>query len=116
MVTANNEELALKVAELQSKNSAVVRELEEFDRLSRELQQEKLAAQSEAQRELRRERELLQRQKAQLQRRVAEAEELKGERLKLVGENNHLVAVLTTSEREVERLQAELDRALEDNR
>lgn len=109
-------DLSKQVAELQSKNAAVVRELEEFDRLSRELQQEKVAAQSESQRELRKERELLRRQKTQMQKRLTEAEAFKNERLKLVGENRHLVTVLARSEREVERLQAELDRAHEDSR
>jgi hypothetical protein len=105
-----------QVAELQSKNSAVVRELDEFDRLSRELQQEKVAAQSESQRELRKERELLHRQKAQMRKRLTEAEGLKHEHLKLVGENKHLVSVLTRSEREAERMQAELNRVLDDAR
>ena len=103
-------------ARLQARHSEVVKELGDFDRLSRELQQEKLAAKAESQREVRKDKMLLSRQKAQLADKMARADALQNHNEKLVGENQHLVGMLTKSEREVERLQIDHDRIIEDNR
>ena len=116
MTTSENEELSIKVVELQARHSEVVKELGDFDRLSRELQQEKLAAKAESQREVRKDKMLLSRQKAQLADKMARADALQNHNEKLIGENQHLVGMLTKSEREVERLQIDNDRIIEDNR
>ena len=114
--TGNNEELALKVEEMQAKNGTMVRELSNFDRLSRELQQEKLAARSEGERELRKERAAITRQKQALSEKLASSQSTSNEAVRLQGENTHLAATLSKAERVVEQLQTDLDRALHDNK
>ena len=108
VTTGDNEELALKVSELQARLGTMARELEQFDRMSRELQQEKVDAQGAAERELRKERALLARKRAALEERLGSAHHGSEQLARLQGENQHLLGVLTRTEREVERLRAEV--------
>ena len=113
--TTGNDDLSLKVEELQSKHSAMLRELANFDRLARELQQEKLSAKADGQRELRKEKASLARQNAALADKLSSARVALNENAKLQGESQHMVASLGRSEREIERLQTELDHASDNN-
>jgi predicted RNase H-like nuclease (RuvC/YqgF family) len=63
LVTADNERFNLRLEQMQAKNVALVKDLADFDRLARELQQEKLAATAVGQSELRKARLALARQK-----------------------------------------------------
>jgi chromosome segregation ATPase len=116
VVSANNEELALHVEEMQSKNATMVRELSEFDRLSRELQQEKLAAKADSVKEIRKEKEKLQRQQENIADRLTSVQTMEHDAARLEGENAHLAGGLSKAEREIERLQAEVDRTADDHK
>ena len=114
-VGASNEELSLHVEEMQSKNGTMIRELANFDRLSRELQQEKLAAKAASARDLRKERAALQRQKENLSAQLNSLQTVEHAKTRLEGENEHLAANLSKSEREVEKLQSKLNRTVDDS-
>ena len=80
----------------------MVRELEALDRLTRDLQAEKLATQATAKREINKEQLRLKHQQDSLENKMAGVRELKNENTRLVGENQHLSKILISTEREVQ--------------
>ena len=115
-VTTGNDELVAKVEDHQSKQAAMMRELANFDRLARDLQQEKLSAKAEGQRELRKDKANLARQNAVLADKLSSAQAALNDNTRLQGESQHLVSSLSQSEREIERLQSHLDLAADNNK
>eukprot|EP00041_Stephanoeca_diplocostata_P015961 m.309942 g.309942 ORF g.309942 m.309942 type:complete len:1111 (-) comp20206_c0_seq2:458-3790(-) len=109
--TADNEELAIKIAELQSKNSGIMQQLGKYDQMSQDLQHDQLHAMAARERELRKEKELFRRQQEQFRDRLASVDVLSTDNLKLKGENQHLLGALAKAEQEADRLHEQLESA-----
>lgn len=94
---AENEELALRVGELQTKNNAIMKELEHFDLLSREQELEKVSAEAAAIRGIQSDKALIAKERAALAEQRNEIEIIKQDYVRLKGENQHLLASLSNS-------------------
>eukprot|EP00039_Didymoeca_costata_P016421 m.295055 g.295055 ORF g.295055 m.295055 type:complete len:1015 (+) comp16393_c0_seq1:294-3338(+) len=111
----SNEDLMTQLQEMNSKHEAMAKELGELDKLSRELQQEKLAANSQNQRELRKQKMELSRQQGALAAKLSEAQAAIHKNTLLKGEIEHLTKMLAKSESALEKLQIEFTSLEEDN-